>query len=371
MKTHTKSFVPPALALAALVLDSSLIQPAHAASWTTNSAMTTARSGHTATLLPDGRVLVVGGNNSSGELSSAELYDPANRTWTPTGRQPTARNSHTATLLANGTVLVAAGYDNNGICGTAALYDPATGKWTATGTMTIRHYMHTMTLLANGKVLVAGGTDGTGTAKSENIIKSAELYDPSAGVWTATGSMTTPRAQHTATLLPNGKVLVAGGYNGKIDNNLLASAELYDPATGRWTVTGSLNIARCFHTATLLSNGKVLVAGGCGETDHQPASAELFDPATEKWTTTGALNNGRYGHTATLLHNGQVLISGAGSAELYSPATGTWTLTGSPTAARHFHTATLLPSGQVLVAGVFHSGSHLSSTELYGPATGN
>ena len=148
--------------------------------------------------------------------------------------------------------------------------DPATGVWTPTGSLSIYRILHTATLLPNGKVLVAGGFGGAFS------LTSAELYDPATGVWTATGSMNIGRDSHTATLLPNGQVLVAGGF----DNHGSVTAELYDPATGLWTETDSLNTGRALYTATLLPNGQVLAAGG----DAAGASAELYDPASGVWT---------------------------------------------------------------------------------------
>jgi hypothetical protein len=182
--------------------------------------------------------------------------------------------------------------------------------------------------------------------------------DPS---WIPTGSMNTPRADHTATLLLNGKVLVAGGYNA---GTILNSAELYDPASGTWSVTGSLNTARFWHTATLLPDGRVLVAGGGRNLN----TAELYDPNTGTWSITASLNTGRYRHTATPLPDGKVLVTGGftgfstsgrcpcidfvtNSAELYDPATGTWGVTGNLNAERGLHTATLLQNDKVLVAG--------------------
>lgn len=369
MNDRLRKFDQRSLALVALVLSSLFIQLAKADPYFTNSPMATARAQHTATLLPNGKVLVAGGNNSDGDLSSAELYDSAAKTWTPTGAMPSTRNSATATLLSDGRVLVAGGYDGNGICSTASLYDPATGKWTDTDAMTTSHYAHTMTLLANGKVLVAGGTDGrSGGAKSIPSSRRTELYDPATGKWITTGSMTTPRAGHTATLLLKGKVLVAGGYTDGMGGIILASAELYNPANGRWARTGSLNTERCSHTATLLPNGKVLVTGGFGGTNSAMTSAELFDPATEKWTVIGSMNDGHSDPTSTLLSDGRVLVVGGASAELYQPATGTWTVAFSLNPMLAYHTATLLPNGQVLVAGGFYNGIHLSNTELFNPA---
>jgi len=196
--------------------------------------------------------------------------------WTATGNMIEPRTGHTATLLADGRVLVAGGGGSVTLA-TAELYDPGTGSWTATGSMSGGRILHTATLLPDGKVLVAGGADSIGET-SVNALASAELYDPSTGSWTATGNMTQPRARHTATLLPDGKVLVVGGSGSGSGTDSLISAELYDPSTGSWTATGNLNEARTYHTATLLPDGKVLVAGGHGSSGPLMASAELYDP---------------------------------------------------------------------------------------------
>jgi hypothetical protein len=243
------------------------------------------------------------------------------------------------------------------------------GGFHATGSLATARYDHTATLLPNGKVLVAGGTDN-----DFHGVTSTELYDPASGTWMATGSLNSPGSVATATLLPNGKVLVTE-YNG---NAVPASAELYDPTSGSWTTTGSLLTVRRLNTATLLPNGKVLVTGGYGATGSL-ASAELYDPASGTWTATGSLATARVRHHATLLTNGKVLVEGGSndtntslaSAELYDPATGTWTATGSLANARNNHTATLLPNGKVLVAGGYNSsGLVFASSELYDPASG-
>lgn len=332
-------------------------------------SMTAPRVHHSETLLNDGRVLIVGGNYTANWweiLNSAEIYDPATGTFTLTGSMSTTRTQHTATLLDNGKVLITGG-SAPGQLASAELYDPGTGTFTTTGSMTIARYMNTATLLTNGKVLVVGGqacsSPGCGLA-------SAELYDPASGVFIPTGSMTTVRQGHTATLLANGNVLIAGGDN---EGPYLASAELYDPGTGTFTTTGSMSTPREYHTATLLNNGEVLVVGGAGPL----ASTELYDSATGLFTPTGSMSTPRLMHTATLLNNGEVLVVGGyngsvtiDSAELYDPASGTFAATGSMITPRLYHTATLLNNGEVLETGGWisqNSWSTLDSAELYTP----
>ena len=259
-------------------------------------------------------------------VQSAELYDTNTGTWSMTGSLLAARYGHTATLFQNGAVLVAGGANDAELfsfLASAELYDPVTGTWQSTGNLNTQRYQHTATLLPSGKILVAGGYNWLSLS-----LNTAELYDPATGTWSGTGSLNTDRAGHTATLLPTGKVLVAGGYNlGEKSFTPLNSAELYDPVTGTWSVTGSLNIARSDHSASLLPNGKVLVAAGQIDGTFPVASlngAELYDPATGIWSLTANLNTPRRGQTATLLANGKVLVAGGdnqgqlASAELYN-----------------------------------------------------
>ena len=250
-------------------------------------------------------------------------------------------------------------------------------SWTNTGTLNTVRDAHTAILLPTGKVLVAGGEI---SGAPFPLLSTAELYDPATGLWTVTGSLSLAREYHTATLLTNGVVLVAGGEAG----GATSSAELYDPATGMWTNTGAMNTARLLHTATLLPSGKVLVAGGNNATG-SVSSAELYDPATGIWTATSSSSSIRDSHTATLLPSGMVLVAGgvtnvfeggthftglATTAELYDPITGAWTDTGALNAVRRFYTATLLPNGKVVAVGGEGIGGLLSSAELYDPATG-
>jgi hypothetical protein len=338
------------------------------AGWELLASLSSARSGHTTTLLPSGKVLVAGGNGSSGPQAHAEVYDPATNAWGSTGSLAQARKNHTATLLPSGKVLIVGGEGPHGALTSAELYDAATGSWATVGALVEARGSHTATLLPSGKVLVVGGVDASGA------LNSAELYDPVTGSWSVTGSLAQARSDATATLLSSGKVLVTGGAG---PNGALASAELYDPVTGSWSATGSLAQARSGATATLLPSGKVLVAGGAG-TSGPLASTELYDPASGSWADAVSLAQARIHATATLLPSGGVLVAGGAdssgaliSAELYDPASGYWTSAVSLFQARTLHTATLLPSGKVLVVGGADTSGSLASTELYNPAAGS
>jgi len=277
-------------------------------------SLTTARFNHSATLLSNGKVLMIGGKDGTATpLASAELFDPNSGTsgsYTPisTGSLAAGRYGHSATLLPNGKVLVTGGTGTAGALDSAELFDLVSGTFAAAnGAMQSPRTAHTATLLANGSVLLAGGANGGSLA-------SAELFNPATGLFTTTaGSLVAARSQHSATLLPSGKVLLAGGENGAT----LASAELFNPATGTFaTITAGMSSPRKAHTATLLTNGAVLMTGG--STGAGYAGAELYDPAAGNLVppqgsfvaSAGSLGTPRSGHTASLLTNGKVLIAG-------------------------------------------------------------
>jgi len=387
------SVLPPSQALPIATPVPTSGQPRPAA-WTSAGTVPTLL-GHSpfAVRLHDGRVLVMSAVSCGGCKIAAYMYDPATGSWSadymilvPVGGS--------ATVLDDGTVLVA----GSGKSGTGAqLYDPGNGGWIPTGNMTIAHWRpasssgdaagYTATLLRDGNVLVAGGATA---GQPEKLLANAELYDPTTGRWTATGSMIHPRVNHTATLLPDGRVLVAGGWNPpnpsrlEVPSTPLDSAEIYDPQTGTWTSTESMPEPRAFHTATRLSDGTVLVAGGAsGDFSASFSSAELYDPRTGRWTSAGNMSIARNRSTATLLLDGSVLIAGGylagpgmphttATAERYDPESGSWTPTASMFGPRARHTAVLLEDGTVLVVGGEPGlATSLVSSELYDPGSGN
>ncbi len=249
-----------------------------------------------------------------------------------------------------------------------------TGIINAIRSMNTRRAAHTATLLGNGKVLVAGGFAG-----DENSLASAEVFDPKTNTFSSAGNMSFSRAGHSATVLPDGKVLIAGGYNG----NYLDSAEIYDTKTGKFTPTGKMTMSRSSHVAVLLNNGKVLLAGGVGTGWTFLAETEVYDPASNTFTKTKNMTAARESHTATLLKDGNVLITGGhqgrrsaitiyASAEIYNPTNGTFTATANLTVKRHKHDATLLNDGTVLIVGGSDerdSRGAYTTTEIYNPKT--
>lgn len=339
-------------------------------------SMKSARDGHTAALLPDGSVLVAGGHATGvyGSFVSAELYDPTTGTFSPTGSMAQPRMGHTATIVERDggvRVLIVGGFDDTSQRTTASaeLYDPAAGTFAATGSLSQARFGQTATLLADGRVLVAGGQSRA------LALNSAEVYDPKTGTFSLTGPMAESRFGQTATLLKNGQVLVAGGYNAS--QMWLASTELYDPATGKFSPAGDMESPRVFHAAVALADGRVLMTGGSGKPGFggSLASIETYDPSTGKFSPAGSMTDPRSWHSASLLSDGQVLIAGGqndkssgflSSADIFDPGTNKVTATASMKGARSYQTATLLSDGRTLIVGGDDSSGNLSSAELFG-----
>ncbi|MFK0236635.1 Kelch repeat-containing protein [Streptomyces vinaceus] len=343
------------------------------------------------------------GSLASGR-TAAEAPAPADAavalgTWTAAGDLPAptywAAPGTGAITLADGKVLMAGGEDRarnaqNG----AVLFDPATARWKPAGPLSVSRRLHSMTKLADGRVLVAGGLSGPYSGVSQSGVTSAEIYDPATGGWTPTGALHEGRFAHSATLLPDGKVLVAGGVapRSALSQKSLASAEVFDPVSGEWAVTGPMNDARCGHPAVLLRAGTVLVVGGMSPIGQGLFAGlsfcEVYNPATGAWTPTGDLHSVRKSHQATLLGDGTVLVTGGDSpgmqkdwtynpysqwaTERYDPARGVWSAAEGLSTGRSHHRAVLLRSGKLLVIGgtddsTFDVG--YQNAELYDPQT--
>jgi N-acetylneuraminic acid mutarotase len=348
-----------------------------AANTWTPTGMTAPLGDFSATLLANGQVLFAGGG--SGEVygfvtSLAQTFNPATNTWSIVAPLNTARENHTATLLQNGKLLVVGGdvaagigySTHSAVLSSVELYDPAANTWTAEASLITGRTQHTATLLQNGKVLVAGGLDSNG-----NLVSTAELYDPNANSWAAAGSLVNPRYQHTATLLNTGKVLLAGGLNGTYSGGYivpLGAAELYDPSANTWTAAAVMPAGVYGHTATVQNNGTLAITGGYaeGQNGFPAASAglQLYNPTANSWSQGASMNEVRTQHAATLLSSGQVLVTGGigissetgysqtvSPSEIYTPSSNTWTLGAPLNLPRYGHFSILLNDGRVMIVG--------------------
>ena len=362
-------------------LNGSAAQALTTSTWTTVAPMGTARSEHTATLLPDGKVLVVGGKGSQGEyLTSVERYDPATGVWSAAPAMSVPRADHTATLLQNGEVLIAGGYTDGSLV-SALRYNPATNTWLRTAPMIVSRTGHRATLLPDGQVLVTGGFS-TNLTTGGGLQSSAERYNPSTNTWTLVPSMTSARNGHTATLLQDGQVLVAGGFIGLFGSVLTGSAERYNPSTNSWTTAGSMAVGRTGQAAVLLPGG-VLVVGGTTFVAGGISSltdTSLYDPNVNSWTNATPMASGRTLLALAPLPGGEVLAVGgttAGSSvplastERFNPATGTWSPDASLSSARSGFALAKLADGRVLVAGGIDANNvPVATVDVYDAAGG-
>lgn len=388
----------------------------------------------TTTLRTD--ALVVGGvDQFNGPMASAETFNANTDTFSCVGGVNSAgacndvlsqpRFAASIAPLPGGQVLIAGGNGIGILClNSAQVFNPTTGAFAAIGGMTDAHcFAHTTTVLANGEVLITGGEDQTG-----NLVNAADLYNPATGAFGCSGlgginsttgycqsTLTDARFLDTATLLADGRVLIAGGNDGNIVN----TAEIFDPSSGTFGCSSlgganpktgfcnnTMTVSRQNHTATLIASGPnkgdVLIAGGLDGAGVVLQTAELFNPANGIFTCSNgstpgsagcapSMSNARYLHTATLLnpiyvkgtYRGDVLITGGedangnvlGTAEVYNPIAKAFKAVGAMTTSRALHSATLIASGThkgwVLIAGgIDNSGKSLNSAELFNPKTG-
>jgi hypothetical protein len=341
--------------------------------WTEMPNLATIRGTTTAVVLGDGSVLAAGGGVGAIALAVAERYDPDADTWSDVAPPPSARRGHQAVVLQDGRVLIAGGLAEGRPLASAEIYDPSSDAWETTASMATPRLGHSLTLLADGRVLVAGGSaldaeQGAAGGQTLRTESSAEIYDPETATWSSAGRMGSARFEHSATLLEDGRVLVAGGLgprDGGPELAALRSTEFYDPAADAFLSGSPLGEGRTNHTATLLDDGSVLVAGGAGgdNGDISLASAALLDPRRAAWTEVPALGEARTGHTATRLDDGRVLVAGGesarrgsrrslASAEVFEPDAdrgGAWRSAGDMGCPRSEQAAVLLGDGSVLV----------------------
>jgi N-acetylneuraminic acid mutarotase len=328
--------------------------------WTPAGSNATARLSHSFTALADGRGLVVGGKPTvfAGGVATAELYDPVTNSWTPAATSGTPRADHTATLLGDGRVLVVGGCASGSPCasplGAAEIYNPATNSWTPAGTLNQPRAEHSATLLANGKVLIVGGLSVCNSQVC-NTLATTELFDPATNSFTPGPVLPQGRLEHSATLLASGNVLLAGGCSGSgLPCSPLGSL-LYNAATNTIGNDAPMVVSRTRHTAVALSNGDVLVAGGVGSSGFTQKTAEIYRAATNTWQAIPDSNFSYFGHASERLPSGDVLVAGSNGpsavSELYLVASNSWVQVGSLTQARTYARIARLTGGAVVITG--------------------
>ena len=356
------------------------------------------RINHTATFVASGKILVVGGESDNGGISSLEIYDTENGSWVNGQPLPNPRFGHTANLIGRESLLIAGGEDGENITSSTVVYNANADTWTSSLDMLQPRTKHVSSNLRDGRVIVVGGSNTSG------LLSSAEIYDPVLQHWTSSGESLFPRIGHSVTTLKNGMILVVGGQipieksnqnplllcenpdetvpsvgptkRYYCEDGAVTLTEIYDPVNDSWKKSSALLTSRWGHTATLLDDGRVLVAGG--KNNSSPAvESEIFDPDTETWVSAGQMIYERTDHTASLLSDGRVLIAGGFTyvpisySEIYDVENG-WVKTENLMGPRHMHSAVPLNDGQVLViggkAGLF---TNLTRVELYDSDSGS
>jgi hypothetical protein len=344
--------------------------------WAATGPTSQVRSFAPAIRLGDQSVITAGGTDGAGFTAAAERWTSSSGTWKAAGSIGQALAGGVAALLPSGKAIFAGGAGDSGYYGFGDLYDPGAGTWTRTPAMAHAHAYGAGAQLANGDLLVIGGMDGGDTLTTNAV----DIYSAAGNSWTAGPALPgSGRYALTATAMSDGRILVAGGNDGSSGAGAaMAAAAVYTSGSG-WASVESMKVARFDAAAVALRDGRILVAGGSDASGNPLASAEIYDPSTGHWTLTGSLGAARYGQTMTLLTNGWVLIAGGlsggastGSSEIYDPASGRWTSTGGMIWARRFHSATLLGDGSVLVIGGHGSANdgYLATAEVYSPPVG-
>jgi N-acetylneuraminic acid mutarotase len=343
--------------------------------WTASPDLVSIRGTTTAVVLKDGRMLAIGGGVGQQGLAAVEVFDPDSGVWQATAPMAQARRGHQAVLLGDGRVMVAGGINEGELLSSVEIFDPAASKWTTVAPLSVPRLGHTLTLLTNGTVLATGGTSaetaaGAGGGQTIRPDASAEIYDVQSNRWTTTsGGMSTPRFEHTATALDDGRVLIVGGQGPPISGiaGPLASTEIYDPAVDSFRKSNDLSEARYNHAALKLPDRTVMVVGGRGgpNDDTSLSTAEVFNPGDGSWTAAGALTGSRSGPAAIVFPDGRVLVAGGESitrgsrralatAEIFALDKREWRSAGSMNCPRSDAAAALLADGSVLVvAGDF------------------
>jgi hypothetical protein len=343
--------------------------------WTASPDLVSIRGTTTAVVLKDGRALAIGGGVGQQAVAAVEVFDPNSGVWSATTPMNNPRRGHQATLLGDGRVMVAGGIHEGELLSSVEIFDPASSRWTTVAPLSVPRLGNTLTLLNNGNVLVTGGTSaenaaGTGGNQTIRPDATAEVYNVAANRWTTTsGAMSTPRFEHTATALDDGRVLIAGGQGPPIAGvaGALASTEIYDPAVDSFRKSNDMGDARFNHTALKLPDRTVMVIGGAGgqNGDTSLSTAEVFNPGDGGWTNVGTLTGSRSGHVAAVFPDGRVVVAGGESvtrgnrrslntAEIFALDRREWRSAGQMNCPRSEASAALLGDGSVLVvAGDF------------------
>ncbi|NNE45119.1 MAG: hypothetical protein HKN37_00505 [Rhodothermales bacterium] len=317
--------------------------------------MHTPRAVHTSTLLADGSVLITGGfaqDRESDPFATVEIFDAERNAFKSGGKMTMGRQSHSASVLPVGTVLIVGGY-GAGAMSTSEIYDPGTNASEPAAKPVTGRAAHRATELLDGRILITGGNGEAGS-----VLSSVEAYDPTAGEFRQVGSLTSPRVGHTQTLLDGGSVLIVGGTSGwRNATKILATAEVFDPAKNTSVSVGEMNTPRYKHAAVRLADGRVLVVGGSNENDFRGRydTAEIYDPSTRTFTETNRLKSARFKlRTAVArLADGLVLIAGGSDViEIFDPRSQVFeALPDRFDTARFFASATALPDGRALITG--------------------